>query len=188
MFLAQSLNFPSEKRLKSTGFSEAGRILSIRPDKDTNEIWARCGHDGQKPLSIILFFSLSWNQSGLRYSFECGWLTVWMFAALWCWEEMCSVTHSQHTIKGSFVSLWTKYRVVSSNNKMRVVTSEGWNSWPMGEDGQFTLWALQEESEKKPHTLLGWHAAVCQCKQRDAPLGSFYLFWIYIKEKVNFLK
>lgn len=25
----------------------------------------------------------------------------------------------------------------------------------MGEDGQFTLWALQEESEKKPHTLLG---------------------------------
>lgn len=76
---------------------------------------------------------------------------------------------------------------MSSNNKMRVVTSEGWNSWPMGEDGQFTLWALQEESEKKPHTLLGY-AVIYPCKQIGAPLDSFDLFWSYIKEKVNFLK
>lgn len=131
MFLAQSLNFPSEKRLKSTGFSEAGRILSIRPDKDTNEIWARCGHDGQNPLSIALFFSLSWNQSGPRYSFECGWLTVWMFAGLWCWEEMCSVRHSQHTIKGSFVSLWTKYRVCPPTTRC---------GWLLVKAGTHDLW------------------------------------------------
>lgn len=50
-------------------------------------------------------------------------------------------------------------------------------------EGQFTLWTLEEESEKKPRTLLGWHTAFYQCKQIDGPLGSFDLFWSFIREK-----
>lgn len=75
---------------------------------------------------------------------------------------------------------------VSSTKIQVVVTSEGWNSWPMGGEGQFTLWALQEGSKKKPHTLLGRHTAFSQCKQIDGPLGFFDLFWSFIREKNKF--
>ena len=67
------------------------------------------------------------------------WTPLWSSPVVLRGNVQCETQSAHNKGQLSFITNKEHRGDVSFNNKMRVVTSEGWNLWPMGEDGQFTL-------------------------------------------------